>query len=303
MKVLLCLVWVLVPLAACGPGGEQTREFNGDTALAYVQAQLAFGPRVPNSEGHRKAGDWITEQLRVRADTVIVQAFTHVTVKGEALRLRNFLGRFRPDLTERVLYVAHWDTRPVSDRAPNLADQQRPVPGANDGGSGVAVLLGVADALKKLPPTYGVDLLFVDGEDYGDFTEDKDVFLGSRYYAKNLPAGPKPLFAVVFDMVGDADLQIMQEGNSTAGAPEVVERVWIRAEEMGYGRVFRPSVGYTVNDDHVQLQQAGIRAIDLIDFNYGSNNAYWHTPDDTIDKVSARSLGIVGEVAVSLTRR
>jgi len=298
MKVPFCFLWVLVPLAACGPGREQSREFNGDSALAYVQTQLAFGPRVPNTEGHRKTGDWIAERLTARADTVIVQAFTHVSGKGDTLRLRNFLGRFRPNLADRILYVAHWDTRPVSDKAPNLADQRKPVPGANDGGSGVALLLGVADALKKRAPAYGVDLLFVDGEDYGDFTEDKDVFLGSRYYVKNLPAGPKPLFAVVFDMVGDADLQIMQEGNSRAGAPEVVDRVWVRAEELGYGRVFRPSVGYTVNDDHVPLQQAGIRAIDVIDFDY----PHWHTPNDTFDKVSARSLAIVGDVAVALTR-
>jgi len=298
MKVQLCLYFLLMPLAACGAGREQSREFNGDTAMAYVQAQMAFGPRIPNTDGHRKTGDWILEKLKARADSVEVQAFTHVTVTGDTLRLRNFIGRFRPALTDRILYVAHWDTRPKADHSANLADQQRPVPGANDGASGVALLLGVADALKKTPPTFGVDLVFVDGEDYGDFTVDKDVFVGSRYYAKHLPSGAKPLFAVVFDMVGDADLEILQESYSLAGAPEVVERVWTRAEELGYGRTFRPTGRSTAVDDHLALQQVGIRAIDVIDFTYPA----WHTTDDTIDKVSARSLGIVGEVAVALTR-
>ncbi|MSR06068.1 MAG: M28 family peptidase [Gemmatimonadetes bacterium] len=303
MKVPFSLCFLLMPLAACGAGREQAREFNGDTAMAYVNAQMAFGPRIPNTDGHRKTGDWILEKLKSRADSVEVQAFEHISVTGEKLQLRNFIGRFRPALKDRILYVAHWDTRPKAENSPNLADQRRPTPGANDGASGVAVLLGVADALKKLPPTFGVDLVFVDGEDFGDFGVDKDVFMGTRYFVKNLePASAKPLFAIVFDMVGDADLQICQESYSMAGAPEVVERVWTRAEELGYGRSFRPGVTCAVSDDHVVLQKAGIRAIDVIDFEYGPSNKYWHTTDDTADKVSAKSLGIVGDVAVALTR-
>jgi len=297
MKVQFCLYFLLMPLAACGAGREQSREFSGDSAMAYVNAQMAFGYRIPNTDGHRKTGDWILERLKARVDSVEVQSFNHVTVKGDTLRLRNFIGRFRPALKDRILYLAHWDTRPTAENSPNLADQRKPTPGANDGASGVAVLLGVADALKKTPPTFGVDLLFVDAEDYGDFSVDQDVFIGTRYYIKHMPE-MKPLFAVLFDMVGDADLQIMEESYSVAGAPEVVERVWTRAEEMGYGRVFKPAVGYAVSDDHVPLQQAGIRAIDVIDFNYPA----WHTTEDTADKVSAKSLGIVGSVAVSLTR-
>jgi Zn-dependent M28 family amino/carboxypeptidase len=252
---------------------------------------------VPNSEGHRKTGDWILERLKATADSVEVQQFSHVTTTGETLRLRNFIGRFRPDLPERVLFVAHWDTRPKADKSRNLGDQQRPVPGANDGASGVALLLGVADALKLKAPALGVDLLFVDGEDYGDFSVGKDVLLGSRHYAANLPS-TKPLFAVVWDMVGDADLQIYQEGYSVAGAPEVVQRVWALAEELGHGNIFKSSVGYSLDDDHIPLQEAGVRAIDVIDFEYPPH----HTLEDTIDKVSARSLGIVGEVALALTR-
>lgn len=299
MKLQLCMSLLLLPLAGCGSGGERSREFNGDTALAYVQTQLAFGFRIPGTEAHRQTGDWIQTQLEARADTVDVQAWNHVAAKGETLPLRNFIGRFLPERPDRILFVAHWDSRPVAERSPNLGDQRRPIPGANDGASGVAVLLGVADALKKIPPSFGVDLLFVDGEDYGDHSAQQDVLLGSRYYAKTLGAGPKPLFAVVFDMVGDRDLQIYKEGNSVANAPEVVERVWTRAEALGYKRYFIPTVGHTVGDDHLPLLEAGIRAIDVIDFDY---SRAWHTVDDGLDQVSAASLQVVGDVAVALTR-
>ena len=173
------------------------------------------------------------------------------------------------------------------------------MPGANDGASGVAVLLGVADALKARPTAgVGVDLLFVDGEDYGDFADSNDVLIGSRYFAAHQPAGYPPLYAVLFDMVGDKDLDIYYEGNSQATAPEVVERVWRTARDLGYGPYFLPGVKHTLIDDHVALQRAGIHAIDVVDFDY----PYWHTPDDTIDKVAAGSLQVVGDVAVALVR-
>ena len=290
---------VLLAALGCGAGAAAQGEFDGEAAFGYVETQMAFGPRVPNSEGHRRTGDWILAQLQARADSVEVQEFSHMTVDGELLQLRNFIGRFRPDLPDRILYVAHWDTRPRADRSANLGQQRMPVPGANDGASGVAVLLGVADALVRTPPTIGVDLLFVDGEDYGDFSAGDDVLLGSRHYAATLDPSALPLFAVVWDMVGDRDLQIYQEGNSVAGAPEVVDRVWARARALGYGSVFRDRVGYTMTDDHVPLLEAGVRAIDVIDFD---DVPWWHTTEDTIDKVSAESLKIVGDVAVALLR-
>lgn len=288
---------LLVTAIACG-AGNGNREFDGAVALEYVARQLEFGPRVPNTPGHRATGDWIHSMLRERADTVEVQRFTHVTVEGDTLELRNFVGRFRPELSDRILYVAHWDTRPRADKSQNLADQRRPVPGANDGASGVAVLLGVADALVRTPPAFGVDLLFVDGEDYGDFGVNKDVLLGSRHYAASVAEAPKPLFAVVWDMVGDRDLTIFQEGNSVAEAPEVVQRVWRKARDLGHGGVFRNEQVFTITDDHIPLLEVGMRAIDVIDLDY----PHWHTTEDTLDKVSAKSLQIVGDVAVALVR-
>jgi len=248
-------------------------------------------------------GDWLASELATRADTVVVQQWRHVTSKGHRLELRNILARFRPEATDRILFVAHWDTRPVADQDPDPAKRKLPIPGANDGASGVAVLLGVADALKGRPPALGVDLLFVDGEDYGDFADSTESLIGSRYFALHLPGpGYAPLFAVVLDMVGDKDLELYYEGNSNGFAPEVVQRVWRTAERLGYGAVFIHGVRHTLTDDHVPLQQVGIHAIDLIDFDYGPNNSYWHTGEDTIDKISAQSLTIVGNVAIALVR-
>jgi len=292
------IVFTLACQARAGVGKGGASEFSGPTAFTYIEKQMSFGPRIPNKPGHEQTGDWLLAELRARADTVIVQEIRHVTRKGETLRLRNFFARFRPQASERLLFLAHWDTRPMADRSQNLGQQRLPVPGANDGASGVAVLLGVADALKARPPANGVDLLFVDGEDYGDFADSNDVLIGSRWFAAHQPAGYQPLFAVLFDMVGDKDLQIFQEGQSMAVAPEVVQRVWRVAAERGHERQFVPSVGQTLIDDHVSLQKAGIHAIDVVDFDY----PYWHTTEDTIDKVSAVSLQIVGDVAVALVR-
>lgn len=290
-------------LTACSAKGGPVREFDGAKALTYIEQQVAFGPRIPGTAGHERTADWLLASLRTRADTVIVQEWTQVTRRGERLHLRNFLARFRPDLPERILYLAHWDTRPRADQSANLGAQRLPVPGANDGASGVAVLLGVADALKAKAPTVGVDLLFVDGEDYGDFSDSTETLMGSRYFAAHVPVGYPPLFAVLWDMVGDKEQQFYHEYNSVAFAPEVVQRVWKVAADMGYGQVFVPRVRDTLIDDHVALQQVGIHAIDVVDFNYGPGNGYWHTTDDTIDKVSAASLKVVGDVAVAVLRQ
>jgi len=292
---------ILASVVACrgGKGGKShTHEFNGERAFGYLSEQVAFGPRIPGRPAHEQTGDWILTHLKSTADTVIVQAFTHVTRHGDTLHLRNFLARFHPQATERVLYLAHWDTRPHADQSANLGAQRMPVTGANDGASGVALLLGVADALKAKPPASGVDLLFDDGEDYGDFADTNDVLIGSRYFAAHQPPGYPPLFAVLFDMIGDKNLDIYYEGNSEIAAPEVVDRVWRTASDLGYRQYFLPGVKHTLIDDHVPLQHAGIHAIDVVDFDY----PYWHTTEDTVDKVSAASLQIVGDVAVALVR-
>jgi Zn-dependent M28 family amino/carboxypeptidase len=310
------LISIATPLAwlvfACGgAGGEPEKAASADSsprpyprfdaAAAYelVKRQVAFGPRVPGRPGHSAMIDWLEKYLGERADTLIVQRFTHVTVEGDTLPLVNFRARFQPAATPPLLLLAHWDTRPFSDKAYEAADREKPVPGANDGASGTAILLQLAEMMRQAPPPQGVDLLLVDGEDYGDFGLGRDVFLGSRYFAENLPADYSPRFGVLLDMVGDRDLEIYVEGNSNRLAPEVVDRVWNIARRLGFGDVFQRSTRHTLNDDHIPLNEAGIRTIDVIDFDY----PYWHTPDDTVDKVSASSLGVVGTVMTRLVYR
>jgi len=293
------LVFALLVLPGCRATKAHVREFDGAAAFHYLETQVAFGPRIPGTVAHQRMAGWLDSLLRQRADTLIVQSWTHVSAAGDSLPLTNFVARFKPAATKRLLFLAHWDSRPRAD-SPTSPDSTKPVPGANDGGSGVALLLGVADVLKRVPPTVGVDLLFVDGEDYGDFTKTpNDVLMGSRYYASHPAPGPQPLYAVLFDLIADKDLQIFQEGNSLVGAPEVVELVWNVAKDLGYAGTFVATPKHTLIDDHLELQKVGIRAIDVVDFDYPS----WHTKDDTIDKVSGASLQIVGDVAMELVRR
>ena len=306
---------LLTGLAACssgepgssggpGPGADSVRlreaaGFDGAASRRYLDSALAFGTRVPGSPGHKAAGDWIAASMRARGATVIEQTWTHRTKDGKQLAMRNVIAQWNPSATQRVLYVTHWDTRPKAEKAPP-ADTLKPIIGANDGTSGIALFLSIGDALKAAPPTVGVDLVFVDGEDYGEFgPPEVDVFIGSQYFAANLPSpGYKPMFAVVWDMIGDRSLQIFQESISLDVAPAVVARVWRTAEELGYANYFIPRPKYPVRDDHVALQAVGIQAIDVIDLDY----PYHHTLEDTADKVSVESLETVGTVAMALIR-
>ena len=210
LRTLACLL--LVGITACdrlpGFGGGARTSFDGDSALACARVQVEFGPRVPGTDAHRRAGDWIVEQMRQRADTVEVQEWTHVTATGRELPMRNILARFRPEVTERVLYVTHWDTRPTADSDRNLGARARPIPGANDGASGVGLFVALGSALRTTPPTVGVDLLFVDGEDFGAFetpvedtTKNRDVLIGSRHFASTMAESYRPMFGVVWEKV------------------------------------------------------------------------------------------------------
>lgn len=293
---------LLLLLAACEHRPKPCSDFDGQTAYGYIKTQLAFGPRIPGTEGHRKTGDWIVAQMRQRAATVTEQRWTHRTAKGDTLPLRNILARYRPEASERILYVTHWDTRPVSD-APGVPESQRniPVPGADDGASGVALFLGLGDLFKKTPPPVGVDLLFVDGEDYGTFgPPDVDVLIGSTYFADHLPSPDyKPLFGVLWDMIGDADLRIPQEQNSIDQAPEVVQRVWAQARECHLENIFVPDDYGAITDDHVPLLKKGLHVIDVIDLDYPAH----HTPEDNLSKVSAASMKAVGDLAAAVIYR
>ena len=282
---------------ATTPATRLAPQFSADAAFEHLKTQVAFGPRVAGTPGHQRQLEWMTQYLRERADTVYVQSFTHTqTTTGKKFVMSNVMARFNPSATERVLLVAHWDTRPTADEEANPEDRNQPIAGANDGASGTAVLLEIANMLKQKRPTVGVDILLVDGEDLGP--SGPDMYLGAKHFAANA-GNYRPLYGVVIDMVGDRDPRFGIEDNSDRMAPEVVQRIWALAEELGYGDVFiRTNVG-AIEDDHVPLNQAGIRTADIIDC-----CAYpWHTTQDNLTNVSPRGLGVVGNVLLELIFR
>lgn len=298
------LFFVLLVLAVCscevapvGPTpGSPT--FDGAAAMALVREQVAFGPRVPGSEGHARQLEWMLRRLDSLAPAVVADTFQHVTGSGDTLTLVNVMARFRPEASRRILLLTHWDTRPRADQATDSSFHDTPVPGANDGASGTAVLLQLASILPDNSPPMGVDLLFVDGEDYGPGLD--DMLLGARRYAASLTEDDRPVYALLLDMVGDADPSFPVEGISAQFADVVVQKVWRAAERLGYRDFFPTAVGRTLTDDHVPLIEAGLTTADLIDFTYGPGNAYWHTPQDVPEHVSAATLGMVGAVVVEL---
>ena len=275
--------------------------FDATRAFKDLETQVAFGPRIPGSEGHARQLVWLESRLLEFADTVFLDPFEHVTAQGHELSLTNVIARFGPDSGKRLLLLTHWDTRPWADRSPDEVDRDKPVPGANDGASGTAVLLELARMFDTQPPPGGVDLLFSDGEDYGPDTE--DMFLGARHYVAGRAQEDPPAFAILLDMVGDVDPRFPAEAYSIESAPQVVQRVWGIAADLGYRRYFPMDETVRVIDDHVQLNDVGIPTIDVIDFDYGPNNQLWHTPDDTPDNTSAQTLMMVGDVIAEVVYR
>lgn len=270
-------------------------EFDGAKAFEYLKAQTDFGPRNPNSTGHQKCLDYIAGELSRGAESVSRQNFTHHGYDGEVLKLTNVFGSFNSRAADRILLLAHWDTRPRSDEEKDPAKQDRPILGANDGASGVAVLLEIARLLRQTPPPIGVDILFVDGEDYGKSHDLESYFLGSKYFMKVKSENYRPRFAILLDMVGYRDLQIPMEQNSITFAPEAVELIWSTAEKLGVTQ-FINVPGEQISDDHVPLNSGGLPTVDIIDFQY----PYWHTTQDTPDKCSAESLEAIGKVLMNV---
>ena len=273
--------------------------FEGKRAFTWLTRQVAFGPRTPGTAAHDSCFAFLVSTLREYAAEVETDTFYYDSpLLNTKVRLMNVVARFRPEWKERVLLGAHWDTRPWADRDPIPAKRHLPVLGANDGASGVAVLLEVARLLRKNPPALGVDIVLFDGEDLGSETDPNGWFRGSTRYVEEIADQKPPLFVVVIDMVGEKDLALHWEGNSRAQASNIVDLVWGVASALGV-RSFRSDVRHTVYDDHTPFLNAGIPAIDVIDFDYPS----WHTTHDTPDKCSPESLEGVGRVLLNLVTK
>ena len=278
---------------ACQAGnGVNIPPFDSARAFGYLEHQVSLGPRIPGSGTHRETGDWIRERLLDRTSYVSVQPFSGLYDGFEA-DMFNIVASFYPDKEERILLCAHWDSRPRADRDPDSARRSDPVPGANDGASGVAVLLEIAEALKNSPPPLGIDVAFFDGEDGGAYGDNSTWLLGSRHFAKVMPAGYRPKFAILLDMIGDRDLSLSRDVNSMLSAPAL----WGRIEELS-SRLAIPIESNQMNvvDDHIPLIERGIPSVDLIDFDYPS----WHTVSDTPDKCSPESLDKIGRLVLSI---
>lgn len=284
--------------------------FSEDSAYAYVARQVAFGPRVPNTEAHRQAAAWMVSTLGRFADTVQVQQARVRAFDGTVLSISNIIASFEPEARSRILLCAHWDSRPFADWDPDPANHYSPIPGANDGASGVGVLLEVARALSLDAPGIGIDIVLFDAEDYGEHeqsnqnTEDS-WGLGSQHWSRN-PHRPdyNARFGILLDMVGASGARFKQEGFSMFYAPNIVRKVWATARRIGYGHFFPEEQGGYVTDDHYYVNQ--IRNIPTINIIHQENNGrhgffpQWHTLEDDIGIIDPATLKAVGQTVLTV---
>jgi len=293
-KIKFSFYIILLLFSSCQ--GQVIPEFNAQNAFQHLEQQCEFGPRVPGTAAHSSCRDYLETTLRKYAERVTQQPFNMTIEPGKSpVTCYNIIANFYSAKMRRILLCAHWDTRPWADRDPDPANHNKPVPGASDGASGVAVLLEIARIIKIVPPKYGVDIVLFDAEDFGTYGQNDTWALGSKQFARNTVKGYQPEFAILLDLIGDADQQLYIEQNSYRYARKIVDRIWNMAEQMGIPE-FIPEVKFDVYDDHLNLLEIGIPAVDIIDFDY----QYWHTVEDTPDKCSPQSLDNVGKVVLKV---
>lgn len=286
--------------------GNEVPAFNADSAYHFIEQQLSFGPRNPNSKGHKQTKQYLLQKLRSYAGDGMVfpQEFTATGYEGETLELTNIIGAFNPQNHDRIMLCAHWDTRPHADK--DSVNKDKPIVGADDGASGVAVLLELARLFKQHPPPVGVDIVLFDGEDYGREGDMSKYFLGSRHWVTNPPVkGYSPRFGILLDMVGGEHARFPKERYSMQFAPQLVNEIWDIATEKGYQSLFIPQKGNSIADDHVVInRRLGIPTIDIIRHKVSPDGTefapYWHTHEDDIEIISTNTLKAVGQTVVEL---
>lgn len=317
-------ITILTLITACSPKrtgekpeGEKTESlsfltFNSDSAFEFVKTQVNFGPRVPNSEASRACAKWLAETLRRYTPETHIQAFKARAYNGEILNGQNIIASFHPQAKKRILLGAHWDSRPYADLDPDPANHRKPIDGANDGASGVGVLLELARLMSISEPSAGVDIVLFDAEDYGPPQDNQSSGneeawgLGSQYWGRN-PHIPnyRAQYGVLLDMVGVPNPTFLMEGFSMYYAPQIVKKVWDIAHALGYGKYFPFEKGGYITDDHYFVNKiANIPMINIIHLepqpNQGTFFKYWHTQMDNLDNVDPYSLQMVGDVLVRL---
>lgn len=291
-------------------------EFNADSALAFCARQCEFGPRTMNSEAHERCAEWIITQFERYGCKVNTQKADLKGYDGTILRSTNIIASYRPEATTRILVCAHWDSRPWADNDPDSLNWHTPVMAANDGASGVGVMLEIARLLNasadssSVASHIGIDFVCFDAEDWGvpqwsDATDNDSWALGAQHFAANLPDGYEARYGILLDMVGGEGAQFYQEYMSRQFAPDIVDKVWTAAEAAGYGSFFPKSNGGGVTDDHIPLNQvAHIPTIDIIahypDCARSSFGPTWHTISDTMDHLDKNVLKAVGQTVIQV---
>lgn len=286
-----------------------TVEVSADSLYRHVERQVELGPRIPGSSAHAKCVEMISGYLtECGVDTVSIHRAPVTTFKGEKFTAENIFGQINPAATRRILLLAHYDTRPWADHDPDPASRSTPIDGANDGGSGTAVLMEVARVLAPaLPDSIGVDLLFTDLEDSGESGDDDTEgswCLGTQEWVKQIPytSANRPAFAILLDMVGGAGAQFHREYFSHRHASPIVDKVWNIARRSGFGETFVNTVGGAIVDDHIFINRAGIPCIDIIESlneHTGSFNPTWHTTADTLAAIDRASLRAAAQTVVN----
>ncbi len=316
IQLILSFVAFLCLLTACDNKGQQANkepetnkyqrvspDFNADNAYNFVSKQVNFGPRVPNSQAHINCGDYLVSELKNFGAEVIEQKAVLTAYDGTQLNARNIIGSYNTDKSTRILLFAHWDSRPFADQDNNKAKRTQPVLGANDGASGVAVLLEIGRVLQSKMPEVGVDIIFFDAEDYGAYSETESWCLGSQYWAKN-PHTPdySAKYGILLDMVGAKNARFSKEEYSMHYAPSTVEKVWSTASRLKYGHFFPNAKGGAITDDHVPVNE--VRKIPSINIIHKTEDEsffeHWHTTRDDMSNISPETMKAVGQTLLEV---
>jgi hypothetical protein len=287
-------------------------EFNPDSAYSYVAQQVAFGPRVTNSAANDKCASYLINKLKSWCPDVTVQKGTATAYNGAVLKFRNIIASFNPGTNNRIFLCSHWDSRPYADHDPDPKNHNKPIDGANDGASGVGILLDIARQISILKPAIGVDIVLFDAEDYGPPQDWKtnanteDLWgLGSQYWAKHpFKENYFARYGILLDMVGAPNATFLLEALSMHYAPEIVKLVWETANRIGFSRYFIFDDGPQITDDHVPINRVmGIPTIDIIHLDRNSQTGfypYWHTTKDNMASIDKNTLNAVGQTLLTV---
>ena len=320
------LIWALgIMLFTTACGGSKTQkadvnqaeiatvsvpQFDADSAYQYVKSQVDFGPRVPNTEAHVACGNYLANQLEKYGAQVTNQYADLMAYNGTLLKARNIIGAFQPENKKRIALFAHWDSRPWADHDPDPKNHYKPILGANDGASGVGVLLEIARQIQQQQPNLGIDIILLDAEDYGAHSADlnsKEEYwcLGSQYWARvpHVP-GYNARFGILLDMVGGHKPTFYREYFSERYAKDINNKVWKAASKLGYGNYFVDEMGGAATDDHLFINKiAGIKTIDIIPFSGDAEWSFdpnWHTVKDDMDNINPETLQAVGQTVLEV---